>query len=142
MYSNLHNTLNFIVCCVNYFGCCVNCFGHFYWLFTLHKQIFSFHVSNYKFWDFSNRCFNYKYISLDSYLKCWTSKEIWETYNRSTISSTCSLNQPPLFEWIRIRRTRFLHECVIYLLQLSILIRSAKEKERSFGDAEVHILCW
>ena len=31
----LHNTLNFIVCCVNYFG-------HFNWLFTLHKQTFRF----------------------------------------------------------------------------------------------------
>ena len=47
-------------------------------------------------------------VSLDSHLRCWTSKKIWGTYNRSTISSTCSLNQPPLFEWIHIRRTRFI----------------------------------
>ena len=64
-------------------------------------------------------------VSLDSHLRCWTSKKIWGTYNRSTISSTCSLNQPPLFEWIHIRRTWFIFSNFPFL-------QICKRKRRKF----------
>ena len=75
--KSIHNSLNFIVCYVNYFG-------HLNWLFSLHKQIFSFHVcievqilGHLKF--FSNIILKSMTIS--------TIQKSWNSFNKAMILS-------------------------------------------------------